>query len=337
MKPSKNQTIFFFVLLGLVLLLNVFIFLPYLGPIFLAFTLAIIFKPLYDTLSKAIKSPFWAAWVSSFLVVLVILIPLFLFGLQIFKETQNLYSSISNDNNNVFSNALSSLTSKTHSFGQVINIDFNSYLRNAANAVIGRLGNIFSSIIVLIFKFFLVMFGMFFIWKDGGRLKKAYLVLSPLDDEVDLAVLNKIENAINSVIRGQILTAFIQGIMAAIGFAIFGIPNALLWGLVTAVAALVPTIGTTLVIVPAVAYLYLTGNHLQALGMAIWGIAVVGLIDNFLKPILINRKVNVHTYLIFLSVIGGVGLFGPLGFLMGPICLVLLLSLLEIRETVFKE
>jgi predicted PurR-regulated permease PerM len=337
MTTSKNQTIFFLVLLGLVLLLNVFIFLPYLGSIFLAFTLAVIFKPVHTAISRVIKNSFWAAWVSSFLIALIILVPLVLFGLQIFKEAQNLYISISNNDSNVFSNALSSISSSSHNFGSALHIDINAYVRDGANLVARRLGNIFSSFITTLLNFFLVMFGMFFIWKDGARLKKAVLTFSPMDDAVDEEILSKVENAINSVIRGQMLTALSQGLMGVIGFTIFGVPNPVLWGAVTVLAALVPNIGTTLVVVPAVLYLYLTGQHLQALGMLIWGVAAIGLIDNFLGPILVTRRVKIHPYLIFLSVLGGIALFGPLGFLMGPICLVLLLSLLDIRYSLYKE
>jgi hypothetical protein len=96
----------------------------------------------------------------------------------------------------------------------------------------------------------------------------------------------------------------IQGLLTGIGFYVFGVPNPALWGSFAVVAALIPGIGTSLVIVPGVLYLFFVNTHLHALGMLIWGILAVGLIDNFLGPMLVNRGVNIHPFLILLSVMG---------------------------------
>ena len=105
----------------------------------------------------------------------------------------------------------------------------------------------------------------------------------------------------------------------------------MLWGGAAAIASLVPNIGTALVLAPAIGFLYFGGEVGRAVGLAIWGVLAVGMIDNFLGPILINRGVRIHPLLILLSVIGGLGLFGPVGFLLGPLVVSLLFALLDIH------
>ena len=127
----------------------------------------------------------------------------------------------------------------------------------------------------------------------------------------DETIFNKLAVAINSVIRGNLAVALIQGILTAVGFALFGVPNPTLWGSVAAIAALVPSVGTALVLLPAILFLY-WGEALSALGLLLWGATAVGLIDNFLGPKLAGRGMRLHPFLILLSILGGIAFFGPL-------------------------
>ena len=121
-----------------------------------------------------------------------------------------------------------------------------------------------------------------------------------------------------------------------VGIWIFGIPNATLWGSIAAIAALIPSVGTSLVVLPGVLYLFLFGERFAALGLMIWGMTAVGLIDNILGPHLMKRGIAIHPFFILLSVLGGLGLFGPVGFLIGPLILALLFALLDIYAKVIK-
>jgi predicted PurR-regulated permease PerM len=118
--------------------------------------------------------------------------------------------------------------------------------------------------------------------------------------------------------------------LVGVGFAIFGVPQPIFWGTVAAVMAMVPSVGTALVTIPAILYLAIVGQFLPAIGLLAWSLILVHSIDNFLGPILISRKATIHPFLIFLSVIGGLGFFGPIGFLLGPIVLSISLALLDI-------
>ncbi len=118
---------------------------------------------------------------------------------------------------------------------------------------------------------------------------------------------------------------------------IFGIPNGFLWGTVAAIAALIPGIGTALVFIPAIAFLFFIGNIPQALGLLAWGALAVGLIDNILGPKLVGRGMQLHSLLVLLSVLGEIIFFGPSGIFLGPLSLSLLFVLLSIYADVSRR
>jgi predicted PurR-regulated permease PerM len=127
----------------------------------------------------------------------------------------------------------------------------------------------------------------------------------------------------------------IQGILVGFGFYLFDVPSPAIWGFVAAISSIIPTIGTSMVTIPGVLFLLFTGHPLPALGLLIWAITAVGLIDNFLAPIIIKSGVNIHPFLILMSVLGGIAVFGPLGFIIGPVLLSLLFTLFDLYPMMF--
>jgi predicted PurR-regulated permease PerM len=177
---------------------------------------------------------------------------------------------------------------------------------------------------------------LYFMLKDGGRFKKRVVEISPLPDSQDEEIIGKTKAAINSVIRGAVILAIIQGVTACIGYFIFGVPNAVLWGGVTAFAAMIPGIGTALVLTPMIIYMIITGSTGSAIGLILWGFFAVGLIDNFFGPKLWGMGMRVHTFFILISVLGGIQLFGLVGFVLGPVIISFFFALLDLYSTVFK-
>ncbi len=121
-----------------------------------------------------------------------------------------------------------------------------------------------------------------------------------------------------------------------VGLSIFGIPNAALWGVVAGIASLVPMIGTAFVAVPAILFLLVSGNNAQAIGLLIWSVVIVGLVDNLLNPIVVGGKINVPPLLILFAVLGGISLLGPIGILVGPLTISLLYTLISIYKNEFR-
>jgi predicted PurR-regulated permease PerM len=178
----------------------------------------------------------------------------------------------------------------------------------------------------------LVFITLYFFLKDGRKFLDYIIRLSPLDDVYDLKIFNRVGSMMTSVVRGVLLIAIVQAFLVGIGFYIFGVPNAVLWGTVTVVASLLPFIGTGLVVFPGVLYLLITGNLFAAIGLAIWGTFLVGLIDNLLMPLLYSKSTKVHPIIILFAVLGGIYAFGPLGFLVGPMAVSFFIAILEIYK-----
>jgi predicted PurR-regulated permease PerM len=207
-----------------------------------------------------------------------------------------------------------------------------AYAQKTGSWFVEHAGPFFQGVAQFALAIFLWFLSVYYFLKEGHRIKALLVKFSPLSDRYDLEIVNRVVTSVKSVIGGSLIVALLQGILAGVGFAIFGIPTPAIWGLIAVFAALVPTIGTALVTFPAVAFLVLVGNNLAALGLLIWGILIVGGIDNIVRPKLLERGVKVHPLLILLSVLGGLAFFGPVGFLTGPIIVSLLSEFLTIYQ-----
>jgi predicted PurR-regulated permease PerM len=311
--------------------LSFFIFRPFLYALVLAMIFAVVFQPIYQKIKTFVRGQQGlAALVTILIVVVFIFTPLVFLGIQLFKEAEQLYFSLANGGGkDVILNILNNLRSD-------FNID--QYLKQGLDWLIQRLGSIFSGFAKIMASSFIFLIALYYLLKDGYKLKASIIALSPLLDANDEIILKKLEMAINSVMRGNLLIALIQGTMTMAGFVIFGVPNAVLWGSVAAVAALIPGIGTALVLIPAIVFLFLQNETFYGIGLIAWGMGAVGLIDNFLGPKLIGRGMHLHPLIILLSVFGGIAFFGPIGFLLGPLTATLLFALLDIYSSlILKE
>lgn len=335
MKNSKVELHFLIILLVLVSILAFFVFKPFLYALILAIVFATILNPIYQWITSAFNGHTGlSAVITLLLVIIFIFVPTILLSIQIFQETQQLYSFITiGDGRDMIigtvNNVLSGLSSYFPNI-QDISIGFDEFFKQGLNWLLQHLGSIFESLAKLTASAFLFLIALYYLLKDGTKLRQATIVLSPLSDKDDSQIFQKLKIAINSVIRGNILIALIQGSLTAIGFTIFGIPNAFLWGSVAAIAALIPGFGTALVIIPAILFLFFTGEMTSAIGLLIWGFAAVGLVDNLLGPKLVGRHTKLHPLIVLLSTIGGIGFFGPIGFILGPLTISMCLAIIEI-------
>ena len=314
---------------------------PYFTGLALALVLAVVFYPFYQWVTRLLHNRSIAAFVSTGVVLIIILIPLIIFGFLIFREAVNLYQSFGVGSGG---DALALLKINiNHVFGQLfpgsgITIDVSNYFQQFAGWIAQMFGGLFTSALTNIMMAIFAVFSLFYFFKDGENIARVLVAYSPLSDQDDARIFEKIRHSISMTFRGSIVIALIQGVVSGIGFWIFGVPNPALWGGVAAVAALVPNLGTSLVLIPAIVYLaFVSGNLVPAAGLALWGMIAVGLIDNFLASQLIGRGVQMHPLLVVLGVLGGVGMFGPVGFLIGPTLLAVLLTLLEMYHVVARE
>lgn len=338
MDPKRLETIFFLILFLGVALLSAFIFLPYIGALILAITFAVTFMPLYRWLVEDMGGhKTLAAFVMVFLVLLILIAPLTYFGFQIFRESRDLYARITSGDNQLLSQIANSIENKVREFNPNFSLNLRDYMGRGLGWFSSHLGAIFSSLTNVFINLFIALFALFYLFKDGDRLKKFFIRYSPLSPHYNEEILNRLDRTLTSVIRGTLIVALIQGFVAGIGFLLFGVPNPAFWGALVVIAALVPTAGVAIVMIPAAAYLYINGNVLGAAGLLAWGVLIVGLIDNVLRPFLIEKGVNIHPLIILLSVVGGLQLFGPIGFVAGPVVVSLFFTLLNIYSTLIVK
>lgn len=345
MKEKKLEIYLFFILLAIALYLTFAILTPYLQVLSLALVLAVVFEPVYKRLHKWMGR--WnsvAAMLTVLLVIIIILLPLTLYGMALSGEIRNLYgsffaaSSSSTDwistltlNANNFVQAHSPFGNQTPVFDVSQTQD---YIFSIFAWVRGHFGDIFSGFTKFFLDLFLLLVSFYFLLRDGKILRKFVTTISPFADDRDEEILLRLERAIMSVVKGSLLISLVQGILTGLGFFIFGIPSALLWGGVAALASLVPSIGTSLVIVPGIVYLFITGNTAGWIGLLLWSIMSVTFIDNILASYLVGKGARVHPLLILLSALGGIGFFGPLGFIFGPVIVSFLFALFDIYKTI---
>lgn len=339
MTNHKRLQIFSFLILLIVGAGLVFaVIRPFLSILVLSLILAVLFRPVFDKMNRYVKSESLAALSVLALILLIVGIPLYFLGQVLFVEIFHLVNSL-RDGSLVInrSELISTLPLQAQNFVESVSIDLSRLASTFTNNAFQTVSKLLSNLATFLFSVFLTFFATYYFLKDGEHFKQAIMDLSPIDNNQESILFNKVSSAVNGVVKGQFLTALIQGVVATTGYVIFGVPSPFLWGMFTVIAALVPTVGTSLAWIPVVLYLFITGHTGAALGMLIWGSVAVGLIDNFIGPKLLGRTAKIHPLLVLISVLGGISLFGFIGFLLGPILMAIFVAMVDMYRTDFKK
>lgn len=332
-----NQLYFFLAVFAGIILLTVFVFQPFLAILAVSATLAAVCNRLHEKILKIVRFDSLSAFLTTLIVLILVLVPFTLFVILVFNEAASLYVQVSSNGGKEITDLLLTIQRKLRVVLPALDLSLNKYLLTGLEWIIGNMSGIFARVAQSLFMFFLGFFALFYFIKDGKHLLAAIARISPLPDAYDRQIFNRLERAVTAVITGSLVVSIIQGILVGLGFLLFGIPNSALWGGVAAVAALVPGFGTSLVVIPGVLYLFFTSNTASAIGLAIWGATLVGLIDNILVPTLVWKRTNIHPFVVFLSVIGGISFFGIFGILLGPLVISLLFAFSEIYFELTQE
>jgi predicted PurR-regulated permease PerM len=207
---------------------------------------------------------------------------------------------------------------------------------SAARGVLGHVGSwggtLFMGAMGTLVGFLLMLFLLFFFLRDGATMSARLKNLIPMPKARKQELFDYLGAVTRAVVFGTLLTALLQGTLVGIGFAIVDLPSPVVFGVMAAVAALLPIGGTALVWGPATIILAIQGRYGSALFMLLWGALLVGLVDNFLKPLLISGRAEVPTLAAFLGVLGGLAAFGPIGMFLGPVILALAIALMRWAE-----
>lgn len=333
------ENVFFFAILAGSAYLVWQLFVPFAGALALAAIIVTICYPMHERILLKVtpRRAGLAAFLSLLVVILVIVIPLTILASFILREALSIYQIFNTSDHISVINTLTKIESTIQTRIPEFSFDTAAMVQQSASFIVDRLVSIFTGTASTIFLLFIALFASYYFFKDGKHFTSYLIKLSPLKDVDDALILSRLAIAVRSVALGTVSVAMLQGFLTAIGLTIFGFDRAILWGCIAAIGALVPGIGTSIVFIPSVIYLLYTGSQFNAIALAIWGALAVGLIDNMVGPYVMSRGNNVHPFLILISVLGGIALFGPLGFILGPVILSLFLVLLEMYHIYIKK
>jgi predicted PurR-regulated permease PerM len=206
----------------------------------------------------------------------------------------------------------------------------NWIVAHARGAVVGAFG-LFASLALMLFL-------LFFFFRDGDEAIAKLIGLVPLDRSRKERLGRRLSDVTRAVVNGTVVTALAQGVLVGLGFWFVGLPSPIVFGALTAVASFVPIVGTGLVLAPAVIFLATTGVWWKTIFLLLWGVLVAGSADNFLRPLLISGRANIGTLAAFVGAIGGLAAFGLVGLFLGPVIVALVLALIEFaQEAIAKE
>jgi len=343
--PSHFARLFFGVITLLVLYYSYLIIKPYLLDIFMALVLFFTARPLYLALCRGLgQRKALASAITCLLLLLVILIPLF--SLMSIIATQALEFSSQVTKSMQGGHLWPWIAAKIEAFkSYLVHLDLplppgEIDLAQIVQTVVTKASAfIYSNAIGLIkgftyffFDLLLVLFIAFFMFLQGDDFIAELMKLSPLEAGHNEEILRETEATIKATLWGTVIVALVQGFLGGVGFLLFGLPQPAFWGTVMIPASVIPLVGSALIWGPAAIYLLFSGHIATGVGLIIWGGVVVSVIDNVLKPILVKGGGSTPSIFILFSILGGITYFGMIGFILGPLILSFLLSLLRIYQ-----
>ncbi len=304
---------------------------PFLGAITWALTLAILFSPLHVRVEKLVKHPNIAALLSTAIVIVVVIVPAVFVVERLITEAA---SGIQSLQSRVESGELQNLLDDYPTLAPVGNwIDRQFDLPSMMASIATWLSNIGATFIkgslLQALEVLITFYLLFYFLRDRLAAKtmiEAWLPLTPTETE---HVLRRAAQTVHATVYGTLAVAAVQGILGGLMFWALGLPTPLLWGLVMGLLSIVPVLGAFVVWIPAAILLVLDGSWARALILAAWGGIVVGGIDNVLRPMFVGNRLRLHTIPAFISIVGGLVLFGAPGFILGPLTATMTMLLLE--------
>jgi len=318
----------------------------FLMAIFMAGIFSALSYPLYRRLEKWFKGRrSLASLATLFLIIVVVILPLGgLLGIvtgQAIKVGEAVRPWVGKQLSqpDAISDALKSLPfyDKIEPYRNLVLTKAGQLVGHISGFLINRLRSVTLGTVNFIFMLFIMLYTMFFFLMDGDKLIDKILYYLPLEDQDEHRMLDKFTSVTRATLKGTAVIGILQGTLAGAAFAVAGIHSAVFWGTIMAVLSFIPGIGTALVWVPAVIILAATGHPAKAIGLGVFCAAVVGSIDNLLRPILVGRDTQMHELMILFGTLGGIIMFGVLGIIIGPIIAALFVTVWEIYGVAFKD
>jgi predicted PurR-regulated permease PerM len=339
--PGLEDKTFLFLIIA-VTLAFAWILRPYFGAVFWATVLAIVFAPLYRRLTKSMRQKRTvAALLTVVIILMIVILPLTLLGALLVQEGISVYERIQSGDLNiglyfqqVFAALPESVTDPLDRFGltnlRVMQERLSSSLMKASQFLAAQALNIGQNTFDFIVDLFIMLYLLFFLLRDGDNLSKHIKGAIPLREEQQHDLFTKFTTVTRATVKGNIVVAIVQGALGGLIFWLLGVHAAVLWAVLMAFLSLLPAVGAGLVWLPVAVYFLVTGALWQGIVLIAYGVLVIGLVDNVLRPILVGKDTKMPDYVVLIATLGGMAIFGLNGFVIGPLIAAMFMAVWDI-------
>ncbi len=316
-------------ILIILLVLSFLLLKPILIALLLALILAFLFYPFYLRIKKVVKSGNLSASIICIILAILIILPVWFLTPILLNQSFEFYQAAQKIDfvtplKKVFPDVFAS-----ESFSQEAGSAISSFVAKTTNYMVNLIAQLIRNFPVLSLQALVMFFTFFLALKDQEKFSEYIKSVLPFSKEVETKLFETSRGVTNSVLYGQVFLGIIQGLLVGVGLFIFNVPNALFLTMLASIAGILPIIGTTIIWIPIVIYTFVTGEIFPALGIAFFGI-ISSMVENFVKPVFISKRIDMHPSLVLVSTVGGLFLFGLLGVILGPLIFAYLFIILEI-------
>jgi predicted PurR-regulated permease PerM len=343
---GRSGNIPFFVLLGLVTLLFLYILKPFFFPLFWAAVLAGLFRPLYKRINGRLNRPNLSTAILFVLIALIILLPAGGIGTLVFNESVQIYDRMSSPDAKQVDRSLQRLIGKIadNSVARLFHVNkaflvakTTEVAQGITNSILVHLKEFTQNTLGLLVQFAIMLYTLFFFVRDGSRILQLGMKILPFGLGRERFLYERFIATARATLKVTLIIGGIQGALGGVVFFVTGIEGALIWGLLMILMSIVPVVGCSIIWIPAGLLMLFTGHLWEGILILAVGILVISSVDNLLRPVLLGKDVEMHPLLIFLSTLGGIMLFGFSGFVIGPVVASLLIALWQMHQEYYQK
>ena len=343
----------FFFAVFLFLLYQLYLFLsPFFAPLTWAGILALTFYPLTAWLARAFGGRRTLVALTLVLAVTIVaILPSFLLGSLLVREATGAYRRLQEAvahgelvqlMEHIRVSRVGGLWVRIAPLFDQLSVDLSDLLLRATNwvsdQIVGQATSLARNVLFSVVNFILMLVALFFFFRDGEAMAARVRDLLPMERTHKEAVFARLYTTLSAVVQSMVVTAVTQGLLAGLGYwLIGGLTFSVFLGFITGLASFLPLAGPAFVWSGAAAYLALTGHVGRGIGLVVWGAAVVSTADNFIKPLFIGGRANLPTFLLLMSILGGLQVYGFLGVFLGPVVLAILFAFVDIYREEYPE
>jgi predicted PurR-regulated permease PerM len=345
---------FFITLFFTIVVLSFYLFYrllePFLVPLCWAAIFAVVFYPLYQKLERRVRSDNLRSLLLTALIVIIIIGPISYLGVALVQEAivtfdyfkawvdaGKLDQLIDFKNSPVYAVVQHRLEPYVDLSKFDLKVIIENSLKSISKIALSQATSILANAGRVMFQFSMVVFFMFFFFRDGEKLFDQIKAVIPMSQEKAEATVTHLRNVIQGTMYGGVVVALVQGFLGGLLFVIMGLPSPVFWGAFMAFLAFIPILGPFLIYIPAGMILIFTGAYIKGILLIAIGTIVVSQIDNILRPLLVSGQTGMHTMLLFVSIMGGVAMFGLLGIVLGPFIAAVFVSIFDIFRLKLTE